>query len=262
MSEGLTKQERVAHLVEVAGCLAWGGLCVGLFFGGVLVLLQRPVFTYFTLAGGVFLLAAGYFKFVRGPAHAAHGLTCVCETHDHPPATFSRRRLAGQLAVLLAPVVFGLLVQGKGLNALAAMQRGIDFDVQALVARLSAERDLYLELDDQYRVVDVSGVYRLVEEGRLGDRVAADAFVAKTDGMPAGRMIVVRFIIWCCSADARPLPVMVACESPGQYRPDQWVRVYGTLGRSEYEGAQVPTIAADRVRILEGDEIPKRPYLY
>jgi uncharacterized repeat protein (TIGR03943 family) len=235
---------------------------VGLFFGGVLILLQRPVFTYFTLAGGVFLLAAGFFKFVRGPVSPACGLTCVCEMQDHEPRAPSRWRLAAQIAILLVPVIMGLLVQGKGLNALAAMQRGIDFDVQALVSRLSAERELNLEMDESYHVADVSQVYSLIQRGEVGKEVATDAFVAQTEGLPEGHIIIVRFLIWCCSADARPLPVMVVTADADKYKRDQWVRVYGKLEEREFKGDKVPTIVADRVRVLEGDEIPERPYLY
>jgi len=262
MSEtgGIPKSARVGHLLDVAGCFIWGGLCVGLFFGGVLILLQRPVFTYFTLGAGVCLLFVGYLKFIRGPVCPEHGPACA--VHTHAASGMSWRALVARITILILPLLFGLLVQGKGLNALAAMQRGVDFDAQDLIARLHAERELNLEMGVEYPQADISQIYQLVKRKRLKMKLRTTAFVVKVDDVPEGHMIIVRFLIWCCSADAKPLPVMIACENPGQYKHDAWVMVYGVLTERDFKGKPVPCIIADRVRILEGDEIPAKPYLY
>jgi len=241
----------------------WGTLCIVYFLDGTLLLLQRDVFTYFTLSAGVFLVAMGYFKFVRGPAESASAMYCEAGGSGAKPARRGRLAIVAAAAVLAVPLALGLMVQGKGLNALAATQRGLGGDAQDLIDRMYAEQELNLQMDADYASANITQLYALMrKEKNIGRKVATVGFVVPAKGVPEGHLIIVRFLIWCCSADARPLPVLVQCEDADRFKTDQWVKVYGELHEGQFRGKPIPAIIADRVRLLEGDDIPDRPYLY
>jgi uncharacterized repeat protein (TIGR03943 family) len=96
------------------------------------------------------------------------------------------------------------------------------------------------------------GQRALVE--RAGSKVSFDGFVALRDGTPADEFLLTRFIISCCAADALSVQVRVVGAPPGQFKPDEWVRVTGTL----YPVGTQVVVDASKVEPIPQ---PKNPYL-
>ncbi|MCG3177757.1 MAG: hypothetical protein BIFFINMI_00077 [Phycisphaerae bacterium] len=67
------------------------------------------------------------------------------------------------------------------------------------------------------------------------------------DDLPADTVVVFRFVIACCAADAQPVAVLAHCKGAGALPRDSWVRVEGTLGSTPSGGRTVPLIRAERI---------------
>jgi uncharacterized repeat protein (TIGR03943 family) len=69
---------------------------------------------------------------------------------------------------------------------------------------------------------------------------------------------LVRWIMWCCAADAQPASVELSGDIKGPWKDNQWVEVVGTPEFPSTLGHMVPQIAIDSIKAT--DE-PDEPYL-
>lgn len=231
-------------------CILWGLLCIILYFSGLLVLVQRSLFSYFTLGAGFCLLGLGAAKYLVGdePEDSTH--------HHHPVGGLLSNR-ALRVTVLLVPILGGLLLQGDGLGALAARKRGVFMDAGAIRSLLTAKKELRTKLKQEYRYAEVTGIY-LMGDDVVGQKVATMGFVFKGKQIPEGHFAVVRFYIWCCAADARAISVLVKYDKTDKLTENHWVKVYGVLRNYQMGKKKVPMIEADRIELCGA---PGRPYL-
>lgn len=89
---------------------------------------------------------------------------------------------------------------------------------------------------------------------RAGSEVDFVGFVARDPGTPADELLLTRYVITCCAADATVVQVRVVNVTPGRFDPEDWVRVRGRiypLGRE---------VIVDASSIEEVPR-PERPYL-
>jgi uncharacterized membrane protein YcgQ (UPF0703/DUF1980 family) len=70
--------------------------------------------------------------------------------------------------------------------------------------------------------------------------------------------MVMRYLVTCCIADARPVGVIVKDTSHGALKDSQWVTVTGTMSSANDAGQQVTVVKPTNiVRIKSGN-----PYIY
>jgi uncharacterized repeat protein (TIGR03943 family) len=89
---------------------------------------------------------------------------------------------------------------------------------------------------------------------RAGEPVRFVGFVTRRDDTPADELLLTRYVVSCCVADATIAQVRVVNVTPGVFDADEWVEVSGTiypLGRE---------IIVDAAQIVEVER-PQRPYL-
>ena len=89
---------------------------------------------------------------------------------------------------------------------------------------------------------------------RAGETVRFVGFVTRRDDTPADEILLTRYVVSCCVADATVAQVRVVNVTPGAFANDAWVEVTGTiypLGRE---------VIVDASGIVEVDR-PDRPYL-
>jgi putative membrane protein len=91
-------------------------------------------------------------------------------------------------------------------------------------------------------------------EQRAGEQVTFDGFVTRFGDTPADEIMLTRFIVTCCVADATIAQVRVVDVPAGQFQQDQWVRVTGKIYPL---GREVLVDATDVVGIAR----PSKPYL-
>jgi uncharacterized repeat protein (TIGR03943 family) len=91
-------------------------------------------------------------------------------------------------------------------------------------------------------------------ERRAGEVVTFDGFVMRYADTPAEEIMLTRYIVTCCVADATIAQVRVVNVPAGTFQQDQWVRV---TGRIYPLGREVIVDASDVVGIPR----PGKPYL-
>jgi uncharacterized repeat protein (TIGR03943 family) len=89
---------------------------------------------------------------------------------------------------------------------------------------------------------------------RAGEQVTLDGFVWRQDGAAADEILLTRYVVTCCVADATSAQVRVVNVPPGRFQPDDWVRV---TGRIYPLGSEILVDASAVQAILQ----PDRPYL-
>jgi uncharacterized repeat protein (TIGR03943 family) len=89
---------------------------------------------------------------------------------------------------------------------------------------------------------------------RAGSEVDLVGFVARSPDAPADELVLARYVVTCCAADASVVQVRVVNVTPGSFEPDDWIEVEGRvypIGREVIVDA----------RSIEEVPRPERPYL-
>src|SRR5262245_28462260 len=191
--------------------------------------------------------------------------------------SIGRERLA-QLAAAL-PIAIVLMVPARPLGsaALAALDAGgptgvgsagassagppvrppgADASVWALVAGAgpgAATLTWDLRMLDRLRANDPE------VRGLEGAPASLLGFVYRTPGLPSDQLLVGRFMVRCCAADAVPITFPVHYAAAGDLPLDAWIQVDGPIHYAEGAGGKLPFVEASSIQRVGQ---PERPYLY
>jgi putative membrane protein len=93
-----------------------------------------------------------------------------------------------------------------------------------------------------------------------GSLAAFEGFVVVNPdlGLPANQVMVARYVLKCCTADAGGVGMRVVWGGAPGLRSDTWVLVRGTMSIDRSDGPPRPLLVADSVTPIEQ---PARPYL-
>jgi uncharacterized membrane protein YcgQ (UPF0703/DUF1980 family) len=72
-------------------------------------------------------------------------------------------------------------------------------------------------------------------------------------------LVIYRFLMVCCAADALPLSVLVEKDNPEEFEQDRWVSVEGILRLKSMGDLVSPHIKVDRITLVAP---PGNKYLY
>lgn len=164
-----------------------------------------------------------------------------------------RRREAVVMALMVVPVLIVMASPPATLGAFSAPRK----------AKFSATR-----LDTFYGVFNGSSDITLLmvaagqtsEEGeellaeRAGSEVDFVGFVVRNPDTPADELLLTRYVITCCVADATVVQVRVVNVTPGRFAENDWVRVKGQI----FPLGREVIVTADSI---EETPRPERPYL-
>ena len=162
------------------------------------------------------------------------------------------RRDAWRLTAVVVPVVATLALPPASLGSYAASRRSsfVSSGYTSTAADIES---------GELSLVDVAGAVRSDEAmkalvQRAGTEVSFVGFVTRDSGMPADELMLSRFLVSCCVADALSVQVRVVGAPPGRFEEDDWVRVTGAMYPL---GREVIVDASEVVSVPR----PKRPYL-
>jgi uncharacterized repeat protein (TIGR03943 family) len=93
---------------------------------------------------------------------------------------------------------------------------------------------------------------QLTERG--GEPITLEGIVTEGEGLPADELLLARYIVTCCVADATVARVRVVGIPPGAFAADDWVRVEGRV----YPVGREVLVAAESIEAIP---VPERPYL-
>jgi uncharacterized repeat protein (TIGR03943 family) len=226
---------RVAVAVTVA---AWAGLFWFIWLTGRVVFYLGTRTHWVVPLGAIVLTVAFFGRAASLRSARIEGIT---------------RRDAAVLAVFLVPVVLLLSLPPAALGAFAVGRRSTFSTGFASTA--SAE----IPPTGDLSMVAVAGALVNRETmkalvGRAGSLVSFTGFVSRESSEPATEFLLNRFVITCCVADAIDTQVRVANVPPGQFKPNEWVRVTGKL----YPLGREVIVDASSVTPVKR---PHRPYL-
>ncbi|MGA0093084.1 MAG: TIGR03943 family putative permease subunit [Chthoniobacterales bacterium] len=274
--------------------LLWGGLMVWFWASGRIVSYLHPQFHVLVAgAGTVLLLLAPAWWWATREITAGCG-DCGCH-HGHeaePPRGALGAGAVFAFVVLLLPVSAAMLVSPSQFGEAAVMNRGIVSSISQLpAAGASVPGDLEGApmLDEGEELPDVydwpeeeeEGVeyYTRGPDGAIQLETIDLLFAAEEPGLrdefdnqrvsivgqyvpsrgPGATFDLVRMMMVCCAADARPVGVEIETAQPRDFPRMGWIRVTGPVRFVESGGLREPRVTAEQIEEIPA---PRETILY
>lgn len=239
-------------ILDVLAIAAWGILMLKYWLTGKLNLLIHPNYFWLVIASGLGLLVVSGLKgwqLLRRRRAFAPSLQHITL---FPPGFSS--------ALLLATAILGLLFTPRVFASQTAIQRGVtDFlaggrsQPQAFHSSVRPEERSLLDWMRTLNVYPEPDAY-------TGQKVKVQGFVIHPPELPPDYLLLSRFVITCCAADAYPvgLPVKLT-ENRQVHPPDTWLEVEGQMVTENLGGKRQLTIFASSLKKIPE---PENPYEY
>lgn len=250
----------VLALLDIVALWAWGVLMLRYWLKGQLSLLIHPNYFWLVIATGVvllFLAALRMFQLLTQVRQRASGKRLPLPVVQHislfPPGWSS--------ALLIATAILGLLVTPKVFTSQTAIQRGVTDAItmtrsqpQAFRSNSKPEERSLIEWIRTLNVYPEPDAY-------AGQKVKVQGFVVHPSDLSPQYLLISRFVITCCAADAYPvsLPVKLATGKRDSYPPDTWLEIEGQMITETLNEKRQLTIAASSLKKIPE---PANPYFY
>ncbi|MFT4216606.1 MAG: TIGR03943 family protein [Micropruina sp.] len=157
-------------------------------------------------------------------------------------------------AAAVAMVVALLIVPPATLTSASAQQRSSNSGTDTDTTRLAGADPSTFKLRDWAVLVgDPDSVAKY-----SGQQVKLTGFVTPTDDKRDGMFYLGRFVVTCCTVDARPVVVpIVTADWAKSYKPDHWLEVTGRLMPVENApGGAVLVVQPSDIKSIPTPDIP------
>lgn len=248
------------HLLDIFALAAWGILMLKYWLNGQLSLLIHPNYFGMVVTTGIALLllaALRVFQLFNQIRQRASRKAITMPVAQHislfPPGWSN--------VLLIAAAILGLIVTPKVFASQTAIQRGVTESVgmtrsqpQAFRSASKPEDRSLIEWVRTLNVYPEPDAYK-------GQSVKVQGFAVHPQELPSQYLMISRFVITCCAADAYPvgLPVKLT-ENRSAYPVDQWFEVQGKMITDTLNGKRQLTIEANSP--LKKINPPANPYYY
>ncbi|WP_251551652.1 TIGR03943 family putative permease subunit [Neobacillus muris] len=128
-------------------------------------------------------------------------------------------------------------------------------EYEAMKDQLLKAKTIHIE-DDQY--VNMMTIIQDNLNSMVGKTVTTKGFVYREKNFMQDEIVVARFGITCCVADASVYGVM-AKGNVAALPNDQWVQVTGTIDQAQYNGETIPVL---NITQLSKITAPQQPYVF
>jgi uncharacterized repeat protein (TIGR03943 family) len=253
MTDRIARQ--ISFLAPAAVMSAWATVMLHTIATGHINRLLSPLFRNYVLIAALFLvvLSVLYVLLFQPTMETAPAL-----------APTGRLRQFGRWLVLLVPIVAASVLSPSALSSTTLVNRTSTAGVAAMPSWNAASQKSAQEAlaADPNQPVPVE-VTDLITLSHSPDQMKAfDGRKVRTVGLfvtqPGQAPKLVRWIMWCCAADAQPASVELSGTFPGNWKDTQYLEVIGTAQFPSTLGHVVPTIKVDSIApTAEPDE----PYL-
>lgn len=92
-----------------------------------------------------------------------------------------------------------------------------------------------------------------------GSRIETVGYVLKDRGFADDEFVPARLMMVCCAADMQPVGFLCRYGRASELAADSWVKVTGTVGKTQFQGETIPCIQAQSV---EPAQKPCEDYVY
>lgn len=238
--------------LDVWAIAAWGILLLKYWLNGKLGLLIHPHYFWLAIVTAFALLVVSGLKGRellrqrRATAPSFQHLTLF------PPGWSG--------ALLLVTAIIGLLFTPRVFASQIALQRGVTESV--ILTRSQPQAFRSSRPPEERSLVDWVRTINVYPEpdSYTGQKVNVQGFVIHLASLPDQYLMLSRFVITCCAADAYPVGVPVLLpQSRKAYPPDTWLEVQGQMITENLAGKRQLTIQASSIQQIPE---PKNPYDY
>ncbi|MEO1400985.1 MAG: TIGR03943 family protein [Cyanobacteria bacterium J06635_1] len=242
-------------LLDILALGAWGIMLVKYWITGKLYVLLHPDYQWLSNTAAVVLLLMATFKLLqlivklRQPLPTTPG-----------PSHFMLLPAKWSSFLLLAVAVFGLIYTPRAFASDTALQRGVS-DTLSLT-RSQPQRFVRQTQPEERTIIDWVRTLNVYPEpdAYTDQGVNVKGFVIHPEEWPDDYLMISRFVLTCCAADAYPvgLPVKVI-GSRKAYPVDGWLEVTGNMMTETLNDRRQLVI---KPTDLENIDEPRNPYEY
>lgn len=93
----------------------------------------------------------------------------------------------------------------------------------------------------------------------VGKTIQIKGFVYKEEGLDSNQLVVARFLITHCVADARVIGLLSESNQASNFSENTWVEVTGVIGVEDYNGVELPFIQIKEITQISE---PTNPYIF
>ncbi len=236
--------------LDIAAVMAWGMLLLKYAIDGTLSILIHP--SYYLLAtvtGGCLCLIGTIqgWRLYRGK------IGNLQELHSSllPPGITTM--------LLLGAAIAGLVITPKLFTSHAAIQRGVSTEAVTVTRSQTQAFHTNVKPESKTLVDWVRTLNNYPEpDAYLGQKVNINGFVFYPKDLPANYLMLSRFVITCCAADAYPVALPVKFVGTRQtYPQDSWLQVKGKAIVETFSGSRQLVIDASEIKPIKA---PQNPY--
>jgi uncharacterized repeat protein (TIGR03943 family) len=246
--------------VDTFALISWGVLLLKYWLTGQINLLLHPDFMWLANLAGLFLLSLGSYRvwqygYWRRRKSARMRLM--------PPASVQHFSILppglGSI-ILIIVAIAGLIIKPQPFNSQVALDRGV---TDTLTATRSQPQAFRASVQPEERsIIDWVRTLNVYPEpdAYAGQAVNVQGFVIHPPEMPDEYLLVSRFVLTCCAADAYPVGLAVKLpQARAAYPSDMWIDVRGEMMTETINGTRQLTIRPENIEEIPE---PRNPYEY
>ncbi|HBB35409.1 MAG TPA: TIGR03943 family protein [Cyanobacteria bacterium UBA8803] len=246
-------------MLDIWALAAWGVLLITYWLNGKLSLLIHPNYFLLVMSTGIVLLilaALKGFQLISQLRSRSSGPITLVPMGQHmswfPPGWSS--------GLLIITAILGLLIEPKVFTSQTAIQRGVTESLaitrsqpQSFRSASKPEERSLIEWIRTLNVYPEPDAYK-------GQKVNVQGFIVYPPNLPSQYLLITRFVITCCAADAYPVSLPVKLKgNRNAYKPDTWIEVQGQMITETLNNKRQLTIEANSIKEIPE---PANPYNY
>jgi uncharacterized repeat protein (TIGR03943 family) len=93
----------------------------------------------------------------------------------------------------------------------------------------------------------------------VGKEMELTGFIFRNEFMSSNQLVVARFAMQCCAADAEPYGILINFDRASSYKEDEWITVTGTINKTVFNDFEILQLDIKKV---ERAKQPGSPYVY
>ena len=163
------------------------------------------------------------------------------------------------LLLLALPVIIGVSAPAQPLSSSSLDNRGVSLTATFSSKEVSSQS--FSVIEEDRTILDWIKLAGSARDTSAYTRQQANVigFVYYDERLDDSQFMLSRFVVTCCAADAQAIGLPVETMQDIDLVDNTWVRVQGTLDKTNINGDTVPLIRAASVEIITA---PEQPYLY
>jgi putative membrane protein len=121
---------------------------------------------------------------------------------------------------------------------------------------LLGDQDKIIVRDEQY--IQTLSIVDENLDNYIGKEIQLTGFVYKDEGFAKDEIVVSRFTVTCCVADASVYGILARDVELGKLEPDTWVNISAIIDKTMFNGVEMPVMKNSVFKVVDP---PENPYV-